>query len=79
MPLVTIEALEGTFTPDEKRRLIERVTDAIVEIEGEFARPVTWVRIKEFEDGCWGIGGEPMHSADVREKRAEEWAGQRET
>ncbi|WP_374390138.1 4-oxalocrotonate tautomerase family protein, partial [Sandaracinobacter sp.] len=47
MPLVDIELIEGVFTPAQKRDLIEQVTEAVVRVEGEALRPVTWVRIKE--------------------------------
>jgi 4-oxalocrotonate tautomerase len=56
MPLVTIDVIKDVFTPEEKAEIINKVTDAIVEIEGEPLRGVTWVRIKEFEQGDWGIG-----------------------
>jgi 4-oxalocrotonate tautomerase len=29
-------------------------------------RPVTWVRISEFEGGDWAIGGKTLKAADVR-------------
>jgi 4-oxalocrotonate tautomerase len=29
-------------------------------------RPVTWVRINEFESGDWAIGGKALQSADVQ-------------
>jgi len=45
--------------------MIEKVTAAMVEVEGEAMRPVTWVRIKEFEGGDWAIGGERLAAADV--------------
>jgi hypothetical protein len=28
-------------------------------------RPVTWVRINEFEGGDWAIGGKALRAADV--------------
>lgn len=65
MPLVNIEVIKGVFTPDQKATLIEKVTDAMVAVEGEALRPVTWVRIQEFEQGDWAIGGKPLRAADV--------------
>ena len=53
MPLVTIDVIKNVFTPAQKEALIEKVTEAMVEVEGENMRPVTWVRIKEFEGGDW--------------------------
>jgi 4-oxalocrotonate tautomerase len=66
MPLVTIDVIKNVFTPDQKEELIQKVTEAMIEVEGENMRPVTWVRIKEFEGGDWAIGGQPLSAADVQ-------------
>ncbi len=66
MPLVTIDVIKNVFTPDQKEALIQKVTDAVVEVEGENLRPVTWVRINEFEGGDWAIGGQRLAAADVQ-------------
>jgi len=66
MPLVTIDLIEDVFTPEQKQALIERVTEAMVSVEGEGMRPVTWVRIQEFAGGDWAIGGKALHAADVK-------------
>ena len=66
MPLVDIQLIKGVFTPDQKKAMIEKVTDAIVGIEGEALRSVTWVRVQEIESGEWGIGGKAMTAADVK-------------
>jgi len=65
MPLVTIDVIKDVFTPQQKQDLIARVTQAMIEVEGENMRPVTWVRIKEFEGGDWAIGGKGLKAADV--------------
>ncbi|HUD91905.1 tautomerase family protein [Sphingobium sp.] len=65
MPLVTIDIIRDVFTPEEKRQLISGVTEAVVAVEGEAMRQVTWVRIHEVEQGDWGIGGQLLHAADV--------------
>lgn len=65
MPLVTIDVIKNVFTPAQKDELIQKVTDAMVEVEGENLRPVTWVRIKEFEGGDWAIGGQRLAASDV--------------
>ena len=65
MPLVTIDVIKDVFTPTQKKELIARVTQAMIEVEGEALRPVTWVRINEFEGGDWAIGGKPLKAADV--------------
>jgi 4-oxalocrotonate tautomerase len=66
MPLVTIDVIKNVFTPDQKEQLIEKVTAAMIEVEGENMRPVTWVRIKEFEGGDWAIGGQRLSATDVQ-------------
>jgi 4-oxalocrotonate tautomerase len=66
MPLVTIDVIKNVFTPDQKEALIQKVTNAMVEVEGENLRPVTWVRINEFEGGDWAIGGQRLAAADVQ-------------
>ena len=65
MPLVTIDVIKDVFTPTQKRQLIEKVTEAMVGVEGEALRPVTWVRVQEFEQGDWGIGGKGLTASDV--------------
>ena len=66
MPLVTIDVIKDVFTPSQKKDLIDKVTAAMVEVEGESMRPVTWVRINEFESGDWAIGGKALRAADVQ-------------
>ena len=71
MPLVNVQIIENVFTPEQKKQIIERVTDAMVSIEGEALRGVTWVKIDEVKEGNWGIGGQALHAADVhRMKKA---------
>lgn len=66
MPLVTIDVIKNVFTPQQKQQLIEKVTAAMIEVEGENMRPVTWVRINEFESGDWAIGGKRLEATDVQ-------------
>jgi 4-oxalocrotonate tautomerase len=66
MPLVTIDVIKDVFTARQKQDLVKKVTDAVVSVEGEALRGVTWVRIKEFEEGDWGMGGKTLTAADVR-------------
>ena len=58
MPLVTINVIENVFNEEQKREMINKVTDAMVSIEGEAMRGITWVLIEEVREGNWGIGGE---------------------
>lgn len=58
MPLVTIKAPEAVFTDAQKQDMIERVTEAMVEVEGEDFRDKTWVVYEEVPKKSWAIGGE---------------------
>lgn len=66
MPLVDIEVIEGVFDDKQKADMIAKVTNAMVEVEGENMRGVTWVRVKEVRSGQWGIGGTTPSAADIR-------------
>jgi 4-oxalocrotonate tautomerase len=66
MPLVDIHLIEGVFDKKQKQEMIAKVTDAIVDIEGEAMRGVTWVRIYEVASGEWGMGGKGVTTADVK-------------
>jgi 4-oxalocrotonate tautomerase len=66
MPMVTIDVIKDVFTPEQKQKLITKVTEAMIEVEGEGMRPVTWVRIQEFESGDWAVGGNALRTADVQ-------------
>ena len=65
MPLVTIDVIKDVFTPVQKKEIINKVTEAMVAVEGENMRPVTWVRINEFQGGDWAIGGKALRASDV--------------
>jgi 4-oxalocrotonate tautomerase len=65
MPMVTVKVIEGVFTPEQKHEMIRKITDTMVEIEGEKLRPVTWVLVEEVRSGDWGIAGNGLTTADV--------------
>ncbi len=70
MPLVTIDVIKDAFTPDDKKAIIEKVTDAMVSVEGEEMRPVTWVKINEIAENDWAIGGQCLNAAAVHAMRS---------
>ena len=70
MPLVNIEVIKDVFTPAQKQQLIEKVTDAMVSVEGEGtsrrhlgaypgvrARPLGDRRTKPSGQRCQSDGG----------------------
>ena len=66
MPFINVKLIEGVFDASQKREIVEKLTDAMVEIEGENMRPVTWCVVEEVRSGDWGIGGKPLTTADVK-------------
>jgi 4-oxalocrotonate tautomerase len=66
MPFINVKIIENVFTADQKRQVVERLTDAMVSIEGENMRSVTWVVVEEVASGDWGIGGQPLTTQDVQ-------------
>jgi 4-oxalocrotonate tautomerase len=66
MPLISVKVIEGVFSAEQKIQTIRNLTDAMVEIEGEGMRAVTWTVVEEVRSGEWGIGGKPLVTADVR-------------
>jgi 4-oxalocrotonate tautomerase len=66
MPFINVKVIEGVFDATQKREIIERLTDAMVAIEGENMRQVTWCVVEEVTSGDWGIGGNPLSTEQVR-------------
>jgi 4-oxalocrotonate tautomerase len=66
MPLLNVKVIEGVFSPEQKQEMISRLTETMVEIEGESMRGVTWVVIDEVQSGDWGIGGQALRTEDVK-------------
>ncbi len=69
MPLINVKLIEGVFDEADKKEIVTRLTDAMVAIEGEAMRSVTWVVIDEVKSGHWALGGQPLTAADVRALR----------
>jgi len=70
MPLINVKLIENVFSPEQKREIVEKLTDTMVEIEGENMRGVTWVVVEEVASGDWGIGGNPLTTEDVKALQA---------
>ena len=70
MPFINVKAIEGVFDADQKREIVERLTDAMVGIEGENMRGVTWVVVEEVKSGDWAIGGKALSTEDVKQLAA---------
>jgi len=66
MPFIQVKVVAGVFTVLQKREIVERLTEAMVAIEGEGMRKLTWCVVEEIPSGDWGIGGETITADDVK-------------
>lgn len=66
MPFINVKIIEGVFSTEQKAQIIRNLTNAMVEIEGEAMRSVTWTVVEEVKSGDWAIAGKPLTTADVR-------------
>lgn len=55
--------------------MMQRITDTMVEIEGEELRPYTTVKIIEVEEGEWSIGGKTLSVEDINQMRSKSSQG----
>ena len=70
MPLVTIDIIKDVFSREQKNELIHKVTEAMISVDGEELRPVTWVQLNEIEQGDWAVGGQRLNAAAVHAMQA---------
>lgn len=70
MPLVQIKGIAGYLSLEQKQKLIQKVTDAVVSVEGEGLRSVTWVIVEDVSSGAWGVGGQPVTTEMLQQMSA---------
>ena len=72
MAFVHVRVVTGVLDDSEKQRLIEGITDLVVEVEGkgdcDFAR-FCWVIVDEIESGMLGVAGQSLTTVDVLKAR----------
>lgn len=71
MPLAQLKGLSGYLSLEQKQELIRKVTDAIVSVEGEGLRPVTWVIVEDVPSGQWAVGGSPVTTEGLKKMAAQ--------
>jgi 4-oxalocrotonate tautomerase len=60
MPLIEVKLYDRRINDEIVPRVIEKVTDAIVEAIGEESiREHTWVLVEGLSPKQWGVGGKP--------------------
>ena len=69
MPFVNVKVIEGVFSGSQKEAMVKELTDAMVRIEGENMRQVTWVVIEEVKllgvSMCLSVFSETLCAASV--------------
>ncbi|HEY6244656.1 MAG TPA: tautomerase family protein [Pyrinomonadaceae bacterium] len=69
MPFVNVKVIEGVFSGSQKEAMVKELTDAMVRIEGENMRQVTWVVIEEVKllgvSMCLSVFFETLCAASV--------------
>ena len=64
MPLVRVELFERRLNPELEARLIERMTETLLEVlEAPELREHTWVIVEGHDAHRWGRGGKPWDEA----------------
>ncbi len=70
MPLIEVKVLENVFSREQKKEMIAKLTDTMIELEGEHMRGVTLVTVEEVASGSWGFGGSALTTEDVAALKA---------
>jgi 4-oxalocrotonate tautomerase len=70
MPLIQVKLIEGVFDAAEKEAIIEKLTDAMVSVEGEAMRPSHGWTIEEVASGDWASPASPAHGRHRRMRSA---------
>jgi 4-oxalocrotonate tautomerase len=67
MPYVNIKVTKEGITPEQKARLIQGVTNLLVDVLGKNPQ-TTVVVIEEIDMDNWGIGGETVTARRKRDR-----------
>jgi 4-oxalocrotonate tautomerase len=62
MPIITVQVVQGVVltSPEQKRELLQKMTDTFISVVGEVARPYTYCIIQETPVYEWSIAGRPL-------------------
>ena len=70
MPLIDVTYPDGTLTPDERTRLADGLTGALLRAERapdtDFFRSITWVYVHELPEGTVVAAGKPVEKPTFR-------------
>lgn len=66
MPLVRITVIEGELSANQKRQIVEGVTEVLVAVHDESMRAATWVIVDEVAGRNWSVGGHVLGADEAR-------------
>lgn len=72
MAFVNVRVVEGVLDKDERQRLIDGITDLVVEIEGKNNpdfKQYCWMIVDEIDSGMLGVAGEGLSTEAVRQEQ----------
>lgn len=70
MPVVHVYTAENWLSPERKKLMIEKITQAVVESEGlPEVREMTYVLIHDVADGGWGYGGTAYTEEQFKDRK----------
>jgi len=67
MPFVNLKLVKGQVSLDQKKKLIEGITDLIVNIMGR-ERNLTVITLDEFARDNWAIGGKTLEDTALEDR-----------
>jgi 4-oxalocrotonate tautomerase len=68
--LIAVKVIEGRFEASQRREIVDRLTDAMVAIEGESMRHLTWCVVEEVAHSDWGIAVDDIRALARADDRA---------
>ena len=66
MPLVQVKVIEEALTPNEKKEIATKLTDAMVSIKEQNSPSWAWIDIEDVLSDEWEIGGLAMTTDAIR-------------
>ena len=73
MPIVTVQLMEGVLTKEQKRSLMDGITDAVTKVYGPPMRMFMHVVLEEIKGGDWIAAGNQITPERVRKIAPNTW------
>ena len=73
MPIVTVQLMEGVLTNEQKKSLMDGITDAVTRVYGPPMRMFMHVVIEEIKAGDWIAAGNQITPDRVRKISPNTW------